>query len=378
MRIALIDPSLFTPDYDFMFASALQNVGATVDLYGPTGKEFNSSFKYIPFFYGFVNTSKIPKVLKLLFKGAEHIKNMYQLVATLRAAKYDAIHFQWTPLPIVDIYFLKKIHKFCKIILTVHDPIPFNGNPSSKLQLIGWRSLLKTFDQLIVHTEVGKGILLEYGIKSKNISVIPHGIAKFPNTGVKYHVYESSWRHSLTTILFFGQIKPYKGIDILIDSLGLLDTDVLSKLRVIIAGNVKCNIDKLENLAKEKKVDSAIYWDLRFISEQELDDMLTRADILVFPYRAIDASGAFMAAVAYGKAVIASNLGVFKEIIVDGENGYLVDVESVEKMASYLSLLVNDKNKLEKIGLELGKIAVGKYSWKNIAKATICLYQAIV
>ncbi len=134
----------------------------------------------------------------------------------------------------------------------------------------------------------------------------------------------------------------------------------------------------LKNMALSFGIADLINWDLRFIPEDELDAVMNEADILIFPYRKIDTSGVFMASIPYGKAVIASKLGIFNELINHGKNGFLIDVDAYEQLAYYLTKLIINPNLINELGTKLKDLASDELNWDNIAANTVNLYNSLL
>jgi glycosyltransferase involved in cell wall biosynthesis len=114
-------------------------------------------------------------------------------------------------------------------------------------------------------------------------------------------------------ILFFGTIKPYKGIDLLIDAALTLWGEG-ADFDLAVAGQPFMPIDGEIERVRAAGFGERLILDLGFLTEQRLDAHLRRADILAFPYRHIDSSGAFLSACHYGAAMVTSDSGMFARL----------------------------------------------------------------
>ena len=158
MKIALIDPSLFTWPYDIALARGLMEHGHEVKIYGRapwTALPADETCYLDEHFYKSLEgrwARRLPAKLFLALKGLSHISSMARLIAVLKRDKPDIIHFQWSPLAIVDKRFLPALRRIAPIILTVHDSAPYNDNPKSRLQRVGATTIMQDFDRLIVET----------------------------------------------------------------------------------------------------------------------------------------------------------------------------------------------------------------------------------
>lgn len=381
MKIALIDPSLFTWPYDNALADGLKQNGHEVTLYtkhlGRTEQGKNDPYILELFYPGFQSSlaKRLPSKIFLVLKGICHIFSMIHLWFILKLNKPDAIHFQWTPLAIVDQFFIPAFRSIAPTILTVHDSSPFNNNPSAKLQRIGAISIMAKFDHLIVHTEKAEKALIGYGINPAIISRIPHGILdSIPEKSVVRAPAAMS-TNGKVNLLLFGQVKPYKGTDVLIRALAKLPHATRNKCMLQVIGKPQMDMEPLFTLARELGVDSAINWDLRFVDEDEIAGIFEAADIMVMPYREIDASGVLMIALSVGRPIVASRIGLFAELLEDEKHGALTPVDDVDALAHALTKLIDDPDARKNAGEHVLSLRRSIPDWAEIGRRTASLYQ---
>jgi glycosyltransferase involved in cell wall biosynthesis len=308
-------------------------------------------------------------------KAVEHMWDMLALRRALAGLRPDVIHFQWTVIPAVDQYFVRRMRAIAPCVLTVHDTNAFL-NPTSRLQKKGWQRNLKSFDKLIVHTQSGKQDLVAKGIEESSISVIPHGV--FCHAQEDGQFKEDNSTLGNFTLLAFGSIRPYKGTDVLIRALGELEDCVRQKIRLVIAGDPGSRESELRELAAERGVADSIEWILRFVDDDEVAPLFRRCDAVVFPYREIDASGALMTALPFAKAIVASRLGLFGELLEDGKTALLVEPNDATALARALTTLVKDPAAANEMGRRAASIAKEVCGWDRIAEMTLGEYQSIL
>lgn len=384
MRIAIIDPSGFTPPYDHCLAAALAQQGCQVVLVttrvppGPWTKV--TAYERWEFFYPIAN--RVTKTrIRTYLKGCEHLFDMERLVRRLRRWRPDVIHFQWVPLPAVDRFFLWRFRKIAPLVLTVHDTEPFHGAPSSRLQLIGLMSAFKCFDHYIVHTQYSKEALVsQLMLPEERVTVIPHGVFTYYRELVS-DVEESGQASQLAgkkRVLFFGVLKPYKGVDVLLEAFARLPEPVAKAAVLQIVGYPKMPIEPLQSLAQRLGIESRVFWDLRFVEEAELAVYFAQADVVVLPYRRIDQSGVLMVALAFGKPVVASRVGGFAETVEDGVHGFLVEPGNVETLAHALACILGDDALRARMAKASEELAKGRLSWQSIAAKTLAVYKRVV
>lgn len=385
MRIIIVDPALFTWPYNNALANGLVANGLQVEIvtkYLAPGEQGSMDPLLHQMFYPGLQKSlakKLPPKLFLLAKGLLHIVGMLQLLIYLKQQKPDIIHFQWTPLAIIDRHFIPIIKRIAPTILTVHDSSPFNNNPSSSIQRIGVISIMNDFDHLIVHTEQARNVLQKYGIDYSKISCIPHGVLGMTIAPQQVSsLMATKIENDKIEILLFGKVKPYKGTDTLIRAIAGLPTPSRDRAHLRIVGKAEMDMEPLFNLAEELGVTSNITWDLRFIDDNEIMGMFEASDIIAMPYREIDASGVLMVALAVGRPIIASNIGLFKELLENDKHGALINPEDFESLSFALEKFISDDKLRLTAGKNVKELGNSIPSWKQIGQRTLDLYRNLM
>ncbi|WP_135820853.1 glycosyltransferase [Halostella litorea] len=372
-RVAVIDPSNFTPPYDHHLCEGLADNGWKVKLFTSgktnwTPRDYERVQAFYPLTEGRVGDA-LPEKIRVLGKGTEHIIGMLELVKRLNRWDPDIVHFQWLPLPFVDVPLVRLIGHIAPTVLTVHDSTPFQGSATSRLQRFMTEKGPQVVDEVIVHTEETKAKLVEASVPEKDISVIPHGVIRYPITA---HLPTNN--SEKTTVLFFGNVKPYKGVDVLIDAVARLPPEVRQKSRIVIAGRPHGSADKLKQRARKQGVTESITWELGFIEHECVGAYFKESDIVVFPYRHIDQSGALMTALPFGKPVIATEVGGFADVLTDGVHGRLVPPDNADALSNALADVLTDKDRRAEMGDAVAELADNTYSWERIAEMTTELY----
>lgn len=378
MRIALIDPSLFTLPYDAALAAGLQAEGHQVVLHGRAPGPDDNATEGAPLRASFYQVAgapvfaRLPRALRLGIKGLDHVWSMGALVRRLRRECPDVIHFQWLPLPVVDRRFLRRLRAVAPLVLTVHDTNPFNGNPTGSLQRVGAHRAFADFDRLIVHTEQGRVRLLAHGEGKDRVAVLPHGLLGRAAAQACPDAMQGE-----ITFLLFGKIKPYKGADLLIEAFARLDPALRAQARLRIIGKPYMDLAPLHDLARQRGVADRVAIEPRFVDDAEVGGIFAPGVVASFPYREIEASGVLSLAITFGRPILASRLGGFIEAVQDGQHGLLVPPEDVGALSAAMARLVADRSFAAACAARVLALTTSVPTWPEIARRTAELYASL-
>ncbi len=375
MRVALIDPSLFTLPYDGRLMQALQCAGAEVELHGRalTPQDGVSAVPIEPTFYRMAGgrlARRLPRAARLAVKGADHLASMRRLRRVLRVARPDVIHFQWLPLPALDARLLPAFRRLAPVVLTVHDTDPFNGSPTARLQRLGFVQSLRACDRLIVHTAQGAARLVALGLPSARITQLPHG----PLGTQQADAAADAMQGELGFVLF-GKIKPYKGADLLIEAFAALPAALRHQARLRIVGQAYMDTGALLRQAEALGVRDRLSLETRFVDDTEIPAIFAPGTVAVFPYREIEASGVLSLALANGRPVFASRLGSFAETITDGVQGRLLPPGDVPALTQAMQAAIQDRALAASYAGAARALVQALPGWDEIAWRTLAVYR---
>jgi len=345
--VLLVDPSLFTGPYDAGLTQGLEAAGVKcIWAVRPLRRGERGDLPdrvSRPIFYRHVDRADwLPAGLRSPAKAVAHLVGLARLAALVRRERIDLIHLQWAVIPVVDALFIRLLRRRSAIVVTVHDTLPYNGSPISWLQKAGFFLPAQLASQVIVHTRIAAERVAAQGVDPAKINIVPHGplslaVAPAPPT-------EPAPRPAgVTTFVLFGQLKAYKGVDILVEAVGLMPQALRKASRFIVAGAVMMDMTPIERRIADLGLGAA--FELRYgrMSEPGLAALFEEADVFVFPYRDIDASGAYYLVRPYGKWIVASRVGVFAEDFVEGEDGATVLPADPHDLAQGLCAALNDR-----------------------------------
>lgn len=369
----MVDPSAFTPPYDRALAAALARAGAEVELltsrflYGPVPPA--EGYRVDECFYRRTVTRGLEAPGRRAFKAAEHLADMLRYRrAAPRTGKAgpDVVHYQWLTFPALDALLLPPTRPR---VMTAHYVLP--PNPSRR-QAASARRAFGSMDAVIAHSEHGARRLEEkVGLDPTRIRVIHHGafdyLTKLPEEKPLPAELEGA---EGPVILFFGLLRPYKGIDILLESFGQIEGAELW-----IVGNPRMDIEPLRQLAA--KAPGRVRFLTRFVDDAEIPAIMRRADIVTLPYRDAEHSGVLYAALAFGKPLVLSAVGGFPEVANQGA-AHLVPPADARSLAAALTQLIRDESARTELGNAATRAAAGAYSWDEAASQTLALYRELM
>jgi glycosyltransferase involved in cell wall biosynthesis len=172
-------------------------------------------------------------------------------------------------------------------------------------------------------------------------------------------------------LLFFGFIRDYKGLDILIDTMQKLDDEYI----LLIAGEVYGNFDKYDEQIKSLGIESKVKKFVRYINDEEVPLFFSAADVCVQPYKSATQSGIVGISYHFDLPMIATDVGGLREMIEPHDTGIIVDKPEPD-MIKQAVIKYFSENLLDKYKQNI-KSFKDLCSWSNLAKAIENLYKEI-
>ena len=364
MRVDVVDPSAFTPPYDHALCTALARAGVDVRLqtsrfaYGtvPAAEEYDRVERFYRLAGGAAGSRQ-----RLAAKLVQHVPDMIEYRRAAAAA--DLVHFQWLTVQPLDVRLLPPGRP---LVLTAHDVLP---REPRRGQRAAQRRLYDRVDAVVVHSEHGRDRLVEeLGIAPGKVRVIRHGAFEHL-TVVPGERPLPAELNAVTkpVVLCFGLLRPYKGIDVLLEA-----WRDINDAELWIVGMPRMDISELRAAAPP-----SVRWISRFIPDEEVASYFRRADLVVLPYREIDQSGVLATAMAFGAALLLTAVGGFPEIAARGAAA-LVEPGDPAALAVELRRLLGDPGARARLAAA-AKIAGDRaYDWDVIAREHIELYEDLL
>lgn len=382
----MLDPDGFTPDYNRGLAGNLASAGWTVHCVGfsttppdafPKGTSrmepaFHSTLKNIS---GRNSLSAIHhRLLRRSVKAALYPYELSLFMRRLFRTKPGILHVQWAPEPPLDVLLWRLLkRRGWGIVYTAHDPGSLPGSPH---QLLGnWVNLLcASADGVVVHSMNALQILQQRQAHFKVVRVIPPGA-----DSIQLNVDRAQARAVLNlpddadVILFFGFVKRYKGLHVLLKAL----PHILGRRKnafLVIAGEWQDRRSIYRELIDRSGLRNRIIIRDEYIPDAEVPQYFKAANVLALPYTDASSSGVLLKAYVLGCPVVASRVGGIPELVDDGRSGILVEPNDPQSLASALSHLLENPA----VGMEMTeqarKLLDQTLSWPKAAAQTSALY----
>ncbi|MEA3391095.1 glycosyltransferase family 4 protein [Sphingobium sp. CCH11-B1] len=378
MKIAMLDPSLFTGRYDDGLCAAMGQAGARVTLLGRPMRDTDAilpqGYRYVPYFF------RVSEALRRrigegrgfrLVKAAEYgLGCALGDIAPMRSA--DIVHVQWLPLAPADAMLLRRLKRSgVALVHTVHNADAYHDDAG--VQGRGYRALLDLFDALVVHGDTTRAALVRQGVDDARIHVTPHPPMRLAvASAADLAAVPAPARPRL---LFFGTIRPYKGVDLLIGAcIGLWRSGLDFELALV--GKPFMDVAPLVEAVAGAGFADRLVTEFGFLTEPRLDAHIVRADIIAFPYRQIDSSGAFLSALHHGKAMVTSDAGMFGQL-PDGVAAR-TQAGNAAALGEALLPLIESAAIRREAGARARAYGETMGSWKDMGLATIGIYQTVL
>ena len=314
----------------------------------------------------------------------------FRLIGYATTAGPKVLHILWNnKFELFDRTVLMLYYKLLckKIVFTAH-----NVNAGVRDANDSWlnRTTLKfqyrLCDHIFVHTEKMKGELVSaFGVLESKASVIPFGVNNsVPNTALT----TAEARRQLglgesdKTMLFFGNIAPYKGLEFLVAAfIEIAKKD--SSYRLIVGGRPKGSEDywrKLQETIARSGVQDRVVQKIEYVPDSQTEVYFKAADVFVLPYVHVFQSGVLFLGYNFGLPVIAADVGSLKEEIVEGKTGFMFGAGNAAELSGTIQKYFESDlyRQLASRRKEIRDFANDRYSWSKVAAITTAVYSKLL
>jgi D-inositol-3-phosphate glycosyltransferase len=312
-----------------------------------------------------------------------------RLVRFAATSNTPILHILWNnKFELLDRTVLMAFYRLAgkRIVFTAH-----NVNTAARdgkdtwINSVSLRVQYRLAHHVFVHTErMKRELMSEFDVPEHKASVIPFGINNtIPTSDLT--AAEAKRRFGLDpgdrTLLFFGQIAPYKGLEYLIDAVALLSGRG-ENVRLIIGGKIKRgNADywtKIQQAIEAHGIGDRVIQRIQFIPDEEVEPYFKAADAVVIPYVSVFQSGVPFLAFSFGVPVIATDVGSLRDDITE-DTGMLCRSMDPEDLAQTIASFFRSElhTNRESRRVRIRQLATEAHSWTTVAERTRAVYAAL-
>lgn len=315
-----------------------------------------------------------------------------QIGAFVKSVKPIAVHQQWLCDPRTEPNLWDAMQKAAgapvPLIYTAHNIFPHEVTPEEKPI---YRAAYQRPARIITHGEnLRREAIEDAHVPAEKLSVVRLGHYHFLADQFPIPTPEDA-RRSLglesddRVLLFFGFVRGYKGLDVLLLALEKLlsqrSSGARGRVRLLIAGKLpagqKWHHSFFGGLSRALKIDDSLVVRDDYISLDDMGRYFAASDIACFPYRDGSQSASLQLAYAFSKPVVVARVGSLPEAVVEGETGLLVPPEDPQPLAEALASLVDDPDLCRKMGARGREWSGDECSWEKIAAQTLQIYEEV-
>lgn len=288
----------------------------------------------------------------------------WQFARFLNKKDYDLVHLNGYRGSQLFLYaFLKRS---IARVWTVHDPILHSGEDKWQTRL-AYKSYRYLKAHYILHNQEQRPLFISlYGLDPERVHFVTFG----PQEVFREFKQEQQVVQKHNTVLFWGRISPYKGVEYLIEAAKIARKQ-LPDLKVIIAGQPNYPFET-SLLADDPTFEHIA----GYVPNPRLVKLIEESSLVVCPYTDATQSGVLMTAYAFNKPVLATAVGGIPEVLEEGVTGRLVPPKNAEALARAMVGMLKDPEGLKTMSENIKKLnESGQFSWDSIARETLEVYQ---
>jgi glycosyltransferase involved in cell wall biosynthesis len=383
-RVALLTGGFDKP-YTFGLATALAAAGILVEIVGGDAIDCPDYHRYAGIRFLNLRSQRGGRARRL----ADLIVYYARLAAYATRRSPPIFHVIWngrweTLDRTVLMLYYRALGK--RVLLTAHNvnaAVRDGGN--SLWNRLTLRIQYRLANHIFVHTEAMKRELSrDFSVRAGKVTVIPFGLNNsLPETGMPPA--EARRRLGLgpadRVILFFGNIRPYKGLEYLAAAFPpLAERD--PRYRLVIAGPCQAGNeaywDSVRALVPPRIADRVLLR-IEQVPDAEAEAYFRAADVMALPYTHVYQSGVLFTGFAFGLPAVAADVGALREEIRDGENGFTCPPRDAAALAGAIQRFFSSDlyRNLDTRRPEIAAQAEREHSWTAVAAATAGVYAAI-
>ncbi len=302
--------------------------------------------------------------------------------ARILATRSRILHVQWCSDRREDIRFIRLLKRLgVRTLYTAHDLLPHEGARSSDIE--AFTELYQAVDQVVVLAEATRRELLDtFGLAADCVTAIAHGgdevFSTPPQDSARQRLGIGADRR---VILFFGTIRPYKGLEYLIQAFDRVRERVDNVLLLVAgggSGSVPAEADYYSSVVAALRARADVVSALEYVPVADMSIYFSAADLVVLPYVRTYHSGVLMTAYAMGKPVVVTDTGGLAEAVEEGRTGFVVPPRDVDALAGGIATVLTMPDRGKAMGRRALELSTTIYSWAAVGERTAALYRRLL
>ena len=359
--------------YDFSLCRSIVKAGVRATLYtcDKTKISGNEGFPVKLYYRGIYGESKAWQ------RGLRYILGSLRALPGARLSGHQVAHFHFFHVGFLELFnfLLARLIGF-KVVITAHDVEAFKDHLSVPAFN---RWVYRRANRVIAHSQVAKGELItELGVASEKIDIVLHGNylentqpAPTKDVAKRHFGFSSDQR----VLLFFGQIKDVKGLDVLLTGFASARKED-SSLHLLIGGRVwKTDFSKYAALIQRHGLSPYCSLHIRYIKDTEVPFFYRCADLVVLPYLRIYQSGVVLQAMSYGCPVLVSDIAGMLEAVEDESTGFVFRSQDPEHLAQRISDIFSIPGHSESVARAGLRMVTVRNDWSLLGHQALDCYQ---
>lgn len=391
--------------YTIQLGEILKENGHEVFYFATDRDSFDNNFENIelfPKYFNFRNESK-SKQIQNIFKLFYNMEAKKKLELLIKKVEPDIVHFNC-----INYHLTSSVIQICKkykipTLMTLHDirfccpggtllkgkkhycedqpclqrtTLPCILNKcknknlfesiisATELYFVRFLGIYKNIDSFICPSEAIYNLAIKAGFEKTKLNILYNFLDKETSKIIPKYKDDNYF-------LYAGRLVEEKGINYLLEAMSKISNEI--KLNIAGSGDQE---KKLREMAQNMQLQNVNF--LGFISEDNLKNTFENCIATILPCNYFEAFGlSIIESFAYGKPVIASNIGAISEIIDNGKNGVMFEVGDVDKLAEHIKELFYNRNKSNEMGIN-ARVSIQKYNPNNYYNELIALYNNLI
>jgi len=326
--------------------------------------------------------------LEQVGKGIRYLWALCLSLVTIWRERPDIVHISEMKFPPDLLLFLLPGHS--RVVHTCHNVQRFSDAPTGdivrtcRLWYYAQSQMYRRCNGIIFHAiENLQEFRRTFGFEPACWAIIPHGeydlFAPSQDTPMAEARRALGLEGGGPIILFFGMLRRYKGLDVLLEAIACLRQSV-PEVRLLVAGAPGRDIDVQALYADVQRlgIEESVTWHVGYIPHEKVHLYFRACDVVALPYRKAYESGVLKIAQALGKPVVVTDTGGLASAVERGRAGVIVPPEDSEALAQALEDLLSDPVLAESLAERGQVLARTAFGWAGVAERTEQFYREVL